>query len=215
MGNRQKEDLIYGIGHVDYSLPITENGEKVKEYESWRGMIKRCQDSNYLKREPSYEGCFISNEWTYYTNFYSWVISQENYIKWKEGKKRWAIDKDILIKGNKVYSDETCLLVPMNVNNLFTTRKLHRGPYPIGVSYSKKNNKFLAYCNDPFKERTDGGRYLGHYLGSYKTPEEAFYAYKDFKEKMIKKVAAIEFECENITQKCYEAMINYKVEIDD
>ena len=215
LSGKQRGELIYGIGHVDYSLPISKKGKKSKEYETWRGILKRCLDDGYLEREPTYNGCSISKEWTYYKNFYDWITSQENYKQWKEGGKGWAIDKDILIKGNKVYSSETCLLVPMNVNSLFTNRKLHRGSYPIGVSYSKKNNKFLAYCNDPFKERNDGGRYIGHYLGSYTTPEEAFYAYKKFKEEMIKKVAILEFQRENITQKCYEAMINYQIEIDD
>lgn len=215
MAGRQKGELIYGIGHVDYSLPITENGKKVKEYETWRGMLKRCLDDGYLEREPTYNGCLVSYEWTYYKNFYNWIVSQENYKQWKESDGKWAIDKDVSIKGNKIYSSKTCFLVPQNVNNLFTTRKLHRGPYPIGVSYSKKNDKFLAYCNDPFKERNDGGRYVGHYLGSYTTQEDAFYAYKKYKENVIKEVAEREFEQGNIIKKCYDAMLNYKVEIND
>ena len=215
MAKRQRDNLIYGIGHVDYSLPITQNGKKVKEYETWRGMLKRCLDDGYLQREPTYKGCSVSEDWTYYKNFYSWIISQDNYQKWKQGGIAWAIDKDILTKGNKLYSDQTCVLVPKSVNTLFTTRKLHRGPYPIGVTYSKKNNKFLAYCNDPFKIRGDKRKYMGKYLGSFTTSEEAFYAYKKFKENIIKKVAKIEFKNGNITKQCYDAMLNYKVEIHD
>lgn len=215
MARRQKGELIYGIGHVDYSLPITKNGKKVKEYEAWRSMLKRCLDDGYLEREPTYNGCSISEEWTYYKNFYNWITSQENYKQWKKGGKGWAIDKDIIHKGNKIYSSENCFLVPQNINNLFTTRKLHRGEYPIGVSYSKKNNKFLAYCSDPFRERNDGGRYIGQYLGSYTNQKDAFYAYKVYKENIIRKVAEIEFQKGNITQKCYDAMLNYKIEIND
>jgi hypothetical protein len=196
-------------------LPITSNGKKVKEYETWRGMLKRCFDDGYLTKEPTYQGCNISEEWTYYKNFYNWIISQKNYKQWKDGCNGWAIDKDILLKGNKTYSSETCLLVPQNVNSLFTTRKLHRGKYPIGVTYSKKNNKFLAYCSDPFEKRCSSKRHVFRYLGSFITQEKAFYAYKTFKEDVIKKVATLEFESGNITEKCYIAMLNYEIEIDD
>ena len=51
------------------------------------------------------------------------------------------------------------------------------------------------------------------FLGRYKTPEEAFQVYKQFKERYIKEVAE---EYKNvIPQKLYEAMINYKIGIDD
>ena len=82
MGGRRRGELIYGIGHVDYSLPITENGKKTKEYEAWRGILKRCFDDGYLEREPTYKGCFVSEEWAYYRNFYGWITSQENYKQW-------------------------------------------------------------------------------------------------------------------------------------
>lgn len=209
MARRQKGELIYGIGHVDYSLPITKNGKKVKEYEAWRSMLKRCLDDGYLEREPTYNGCSISEEWTYYKNFYNWITSQENYKRWKDGEKGWAIDKDIIHKGNKIYSSENCFLVPQNVNNLFTTRRLHRGKYPIGVRYVEKLNKFVAYCNDPFKSKK------WQHIGIFDTINEAFNAYKIFKENIVKKVAEKEFQQGNITQKCYESMLNYKFEIDD
>lgn len=209
LSGRQRGELIYGIGHVDYSLPISKKGEKSKEYETWRGILKRCLDDGYLEREPTYNGCSISEECTYYKNFYNWITSQENYKQWKEGGKGWAIDKDIAHKGNKIYSSENCFLVPQNINNLFTTRKLHRGEYPIGVRYVEKLNKFVSYCNNPFKNQK------WQHIGVFNTMDEAFNAYKSFKENIVKQVAEEEFKLGNITQKCYESMLNYKFEIND
>ena len=51
------------------------------------------------------------------------------------------------------------------------------------------------------------------YLGLYDTPEEAFQAYKEFKEAYIKKVANDYIE--DIPFELYRAMINYEVDIDD
>lgn len=208
MGGRQRGGLIYGIGHVDYTLPITENGKTTKEYETWKGMIKRCYDDGYLEKEPTYKGCTISKEWAYYNAFYCWVTSQENYEKWKSGDKKWAIDKDIIFKGNKMYSGETCFLVPQNINGLFTTRKLHRGNFPIGVDYLKKLNKFRASCMNPFTGKQE-------HIGVYNTPEAAFMAYKRYKEDIIHRVADEEYRNGNITSQCYKSMLNYIVEIND
>lgn len=52
-------------------------------------------------------------------------------------------------------------------------------------------------------------------IGVFDTPEKAFYAYKAYKEQLIKNVANIEFSKHTITEQCYIAMLNYKVEITD
>ena len=208
MARQKGNHLICGIGHSSNINPITSGGQKVKEYEAWRGMIKRCHDEKYLLREPTYEGCIVANDWLYYDNFYDWIISQANYHKWKTGEREWAIDKDIKHKGNKIYSRDSCFLVPQNVNNLFTNRKLHRGLCPIGVDYLSKLNKFRASCMNPFT-----GKQV--HIGVYTTPELAFQAYKKYKENVIKYVAEQEYLNGNITLECMNAMLQYTIEIND
>ena len=67
----------------------------------------------------------------------------------------------------------------------------------------------MSNCRNPFIDKTEE-------LGSYSTPERAFYlGYKPYKEDIIKQVAEIEFNKDNITKKCYEAMMKYEVEITD
>ena len=110
------------------------------------------------------------------------------------------------MKKNKEYSPNTCCLVPQNVNCLFLKREALRGDYPIGVRYW--NDGFMASCHNPFTDKNE-------IIGSYSTPERAFYAYKTYKEDIIKQVAEIEYKNNNITKECYESMMNYKVEIDD
>lgn len=80
-----------------------------------------------------------------------------------------------------------------------------RGKYPIGVSYDKRLNKFKSCCND------SNGKQI--YLGIYDSPEEAFYSYKIFKEKLIKDVD--EKYKTFIPKRLYKALCDYKVEITD
>ena len=116
--------------------------------------------------------------------------------------KEFALDKDILLKGNKIYSPETCCFVPQEINNLFIKRLRGRGKYPIGVSLNK--GKY-------FSEISCGNTRIS--LGYFDTPQEAFQAYKTAKEAYIKEVA--DKWRGQITEQVYEAMYNYKVEIDD
>ena len=100
------------------------------------------------------------------------------------------------------------MLVPQNINGLFTNRRLHRGDYPIGVDYLKKLDKFRASCMNPFTKKQE-------HIGVYGTAEDAFIAYKTYKENIIQKVAEDEYQKGNITVQCYNAMLNYKIEIND
>lgn len=52
-------------------------------------------------------------------------------------------------------------------------------------------------------------------IGSYNTMSEAFSAYKEYKENLIKEIADIEYKNGTITKKCRDAMYEYIVEIND
>lgn len=197
---------ICGIGIIGnkYSSVLEDDGKKhTLEYQTWINMLKRCYDEKSRDRNKSYKDVSVCNEWKYFENFYEWYISQENYeILISTSKPN--LDKDILCKGNKIYSPDKCTLVPKRINNLLLKSNSIRGKYPIGVI--QHNSKFVATC---------GGRESCHYLGIYETVEEAFNVYKLFKEEKIKQVAKEEFDKGTITKQCYEALMNYQVEITD
>lgn len=197
---------VHNAGIIGEKYLISVNQKQTKEYATWNGILERCFDEKYKTKEPAYENVTCCEEWLLFENFYEWLHSQENFEKWYKGK-RWNVDKDILVKGNKVYSPETCCLVPTNVNNLFIKRDNFRGCLPIGVT--QIDDGYVAQCNNPFKNNRR------EYLGYFATPEKAFQAYKNYKEDIIKRVAQIEYGKGNITKRCYDAMMSYKVEITD
>lgn len=196
---------VFEAGAVGSKYLTKINGKHIKEYVAWCGMLERCFDNKYKEVRPTYQDVTCCEEWLCFENFYEWLHSQENFDKWLNGD-RWAVDKDILVKGNKVYSSDVCCLVPINVNSLFVKNDILRNELPIGVRQS--GNKFSAYCQNPFTNKRE-------YIGIYAIPEEAFCAYKTYKENLIKQIAQIEFDRGNITKRCYDAMIKYKVEITD
>lgn len=194
-------ELLHGVGYNDRKYPSKIKGKSKKEYKLWQGIIERCYSENSLKTRPTYRGCTISNNFRSYSYFYEWCNIQIGF-----GNTGWQIDKDILIKGNKIYSEDTCVFVPSQINSLFTKRELDRGSLPIGVTHRPEHSKykFMARCNF-------GNGAVG--LGSYNTPEDAFYAYKKVKEEHIKHMADLYKDV--IDSRVYEAMYCYEVEITD
>lgn len=196
---------VYGVGRIGDKYSSRYNGKQSKEYVTWYNMLDRCYGNKIKEKHPTYKDVICCDEWLLFENFYEWLHSQKNFDKWLNGEK-WHLDKDILVKGNKVYSPETCCLVPINVNSLFVKSNATRGNLPIGVG--KERKKYKAQCNNPFTNKTE-------WLGSFYTVNEAFQAYKTYKENIIKQIAETEYKFGNITEECYRAMVNYVVEIND
>ena len=99
-------------------------------------------------------------------------------------------------------SPETCAFVPQQINKLFIKSEKTRGEYPLGVHCTGKS--FEARVNINGK---------GKHLGTFKTVEEAFQAYKNAKEAYIKEMA--DKWKDKIRPETYQALINYQVEITD
>lgn len=201
------EPRLYNHGFLgEGKYKTKENGKTTKCYITWQNMLTRCYNPKYHEKEPLYKGCIVSKEWLNFQNFSYWYM--DNYYE-IEGQ-RMCLDKDILNKGNKIYSDKTCVFVSNNINLLFTKRDEHRGNLPIGTYYNKANKKFKSQCSVyNFKKNKNEKKYLG----LYNTPEEAFEVYKQFKEQNIKEVA--EYYRDKIPQKLYDAMYRYEVDIND
>ena len=191
---------LYGVGYIG---ECNYHSNK-KIYEIWRGMLERCYNEKERYRNPTYGDCRVCEEWYNFSNFSKWY--EENY--YEIDNEKMHLDKDILIKGNKVYSPQTCVFVPERINELFTKSNKVRGSYPIGVSWKKKNNKFQVQCSV-----IENGKKTMKYLGLYTNIEEAFQVYKEFKENYIKQIAD-EYK-PYIPEKLYNAMYNYEIEITD
>lgn len=193
------------IGEGKYDI-YGENTRHNKCYNTWKGMLERCFDEKFQIKQPTYKGCKVCKEWLNFQNFADWYY--KNY--YKINNEKMCLDKDILVKGNKIYSPETCVFVPHNINILFIKRDKCRGSLPIGVSYHKQHNKYSSNCH---VYNFDTSKSKLKHLGYYNTPEQAFNSYKQFKEKYIKQVA--DYYKNQIPSKLYQAMYNYEVEITD
>lgn len=187
-----------GFGYIDIE-GASIGRKKTKEYQLWNSMINRCYNEKILSRSPTYKDCHVSEDWRYLSNFKEWCNQQIGF-----GNEGWHLDKDILVKGNKVYSEDTCCFVPPEINTLLVKRNSLRGEFPIGVSYKKRIGKYASQISK-------NGEVI--HLGNFDTPEEAFQTYKQAKEAYIKEVA--NKWKDQIDPRVYEALMRWEINITD
>lgn len=186
---------IHGVGCFGEGefKAIDPNGSKVT-YSKWLNGITRCYCPESLKEKPKYEGCTVSEDWLCYQNFAKWHTTHKFY------GLGYELDKDLLVRGNKVYSAETCCLLPQELNKLVLCGEYNQREYPAGVSLHHDKKSFIASMS------ANKGR---KYIGIYKTPEEASAAYVEAKEKYVKYVA--EKWHGKIEERAYQALKSWTV----
>ena len=191
---------VFDVGIVGTNYPATVNGRITKEYSRWHSMLERCYSDTFKKKYLTYEGCEASENFKSYEYFYEWCQKQIGF-----NNEGWQLDKDLLIKGNKVYSEDSCVFLPQEINKILTKRTTSRGEYLIGIYWSKTHKAFKAQVC-----KNKGGREC---LGYFNTELEAFNAYKVAKESFIKE--QVNKWKGKIDGRAYNALMNYTVEITD
>lgn len=175
---RSKQKKVYGVGVNDADYGVcrheVQNGKARQVwccpiYRRWKGLLQRCYSEKFQKKQPRYKGCVVCDEWLVFSNFKRWMESQD----W-QGKE---LDKDILFRGNKLYSPETCVFVGKDLNRFLTSRGECRGRWPVGVHWCERDQCFIAQINDPFLKKRK-------FIGAFDCPEEAHGAWKEEKHRL-------------------------------
>lgn len=203
--------LVYGVGinDADYVQTIKEvigtlpNGRRKEKlvwscpyYSRWHGILGRCYSKKSRAGKSSYTDCSVCDEWLTFSNFKSWMEQQD----W-EGK---ALDKDLFVRGNKVYGPDTCCFISRGLNNFMIEAGSRRGEWPIGVNLTTSGKKFVAKCCDPFI-----GKPMR--LGSFDCPIEAQSAWLDYKLKLAYQFAELESD-ERIADAIIRRYENYPLQ---
>lgn len=206
MKEKKKKGLVYGVGINDADYKVYKSsseivdGKRVRKvewrcpvYVTWTSMLARCYSDKVQSKSPTYKGCTVCDEWLTFSNFRAWMIKQDY-----RGKE---LDKDLLFKGNKVYSPETCVFVSRMVNLFMGDHGAKRGKYLIGVSWNKAKGKFVAQCCNPFLNKQEN-------LGYFDTEKEAHEAWLKRKLELAHLLAAEQTD-ERVAKALIERYTNY------
>lgn len=200
MAVKAGQKLICGVGINDGKHIQTKGSDVEYSYGLWRKMLDRCYNKS---RRPyaTYHDCSVSEEFKSFTTFHEWAVKQFGF-RFRD----YHLDKDILVKGNKIYHPDYCVFIPRELNSFLTTRKNHRGSsLLIGVNYHSRDLVYQARVSDG-----DGKRV---HLGYFEDELSAFYAYKKGKESVAKNLAK-RYE-DLVDQRVINSLLKYEVDIDD
>lgn len=184
---------VYGVGIAGEAFSSSES--TTPAYLSWRGILARCYSSKTKERQPSYKDATISEDWLKYPNFREWYLAEKG-----DANIVLEVDKDLLGMGTKVYSKETCLLLPKKINVFLITIPVF-GCTSI-VKYSQTKHKYFIIINDKSGNEAFKNTY-------YDTYREAFSALAAYKEGVMKALAD-EYK-DVLSEKAYNAVINWRV----
>lgn len=188
----QTQPTVYGVGVVGKNFDKGESHSLT--YNTWNGMLQRCYDPKLKQRRKTYEGCFVDTVFLDYEYFKEWCNKQIGF-----NKKGFALDKDILIKGNKLYSEDTCCFVPTEINSMIAGLS-SKGDKVTGIYQNCKNGNW--YLNTDYQN--------GHKKrGVFSDLKEAELEYLKLKTENIKSVA--EKWKSQIDIRVYNALINWEV----
>lgn len=105
---------VVGVGYMGIGkYKSRTNGKHNKDYVCWKSMLERCYSEKLHKRKPTYQDCYVCQEWHNFQNFADWFSKNYSY----ETMHKWQLDKDIIVPGNRVYGPDTCCFVPNDINN--------------------------------------------------------------------------------------------------
>lgn len=176
---------VYGVGYCGIGK-YKMHGQLA--YSKWRGILHRCYDEQYAIDHPTYTDVYCCDEWHNYQNFAEWAHRQIGFAV-----RGFDLDKDVLVRGNKVYSPETCVFVPQELNKILGNTGREKGI----STRPDLNGKWIARHST-----VDGEVYLGCY-----EREVALQVYREYKLKYLKERAV--FWKDRIDERAFEALMEF------
>ena len=184
--------LVFGFGEndADYVVRKRVNGKTVtcKAYQAWVNMLSRVYNEKSRHVWITYTGSSVCDEWRSFMKFKGWY--DENFV---DG---WHIDKDVL-SDCRVYSPESCIFIPVWINNFITRNRREKFKLPIGVYFDKRTKKYQAHCYDSINKKQEC-------IGRFSSKEEA---HNEWKKKKLEVARTLRGSMDSIDIRIYGRII--------
>lgn len=167
------DTIVFGVaclGSGKYGSWKDERNSK-GTYKAWINMLQRCYVDMKGKYAAYYGIVKVCEEWLNFQNFAEWYESNYYDIP----NERLHIDKDIKSSGCKLYSPDTCILIPQSINEVIRNnyRKTKDSDLPATI----------RRCNEGYT-----ATFKSENLGVYNTVDECLDIYNNKKVNYIREL---------------------------
>lgn len=184
---------VYGVGFLGETK--LSNLKDVPSYVVWSNMIKRCYSTYKGNRsQHCYEDVEVDSKWHNFHVFHEWYTNKT--LKFIESGVAPKLDKDLLGEGKRLYSPDTCCILPHSINCALIESK-KKGDLPFGLT--RKRNKYSGTITTEYSAKS---------IGSYFTVEDAVEAYSKEKIKSVQFLANKYHSF--LEQHVYDKLMNWK-----
>lgn len=173
------------------------NQQKLKSSSTWENMQIRCTrfgKTLRVNRSKSYAEVDAVDLFKNYQTYCEWFHNEVTNGNYQDG---FELDHNLLCPGTKIYSPETCLWLPVEINRVVVDSR--RNIHGCTGIYKKKTKGFAASLVENGKKQ---------HLGTFNTVEEASAAYIAAKTDYILRLA--EKWRPSISKTAYEALKNWR-----
>ena len=127
---------LYGIGFMGQGKYGSQTHPRI--HQTYLDMFKRCYSEKRQERQKTYIGCEVSTVWHNFQLFAEWY--ETNY------KQGYQLDKDYLSPGNRVYSPETCVFIPKDLNTFLTfNQRFDEKKVKLpGITFNESKNAYIV-----------------------------------------------------------------------
>lgn len=134
----------FGVGYMGLGTyaSVDNKGKALQCVVMWKSMLERCYCPKFQVKSPTYKGCTVIDAWHNYQIFAKWFYA--NYPRGID--ENYQLDKDFVVKGNTVYSPDTCTFLSQADNKRIAHEKSYRFVNPEGEIVDIVNME--RYCKD-------------------------------------------------------------------
>lgn len=175
----------FGVGRLGEGPHST--SQSCITFRAWQQMLRRVHGAS----NRDYSACKIHPDFYEYQTFASWAVKQIGY-----GTPGFHIDKDLLSNGELIYSPQTCVFVPNQINIAIRGIPAKESGLPTGVV--KRGPRFYA-------SYIDKDKYVP--VGGFECPQEASRAYLKAKQRQLTALAD-EWK-DKIDPRAYSALLTF------
>lgn len=140
----------FGVGKYSSQYMNSPVKKQTKEYAAWINMLSRCYYDKFINRVEGgkfYDNVVVCSEWRNFQVFAEWYVN--NHPDYFNENEKYSVDKELIhVDGSKIYSPETCFIIPQSINSMLRLGSFKKYPENPCSIYRQQDGAYRLYIEN-------------------------------------------------------------------